>query len=187
MVCHVNMITFRMTLLMNKRTNLVMDDGWVHPMAKTLPSLVRNLWQNIVMDAWNFGWKVTSWVTKIATLELYLQGMTNNIGLRLHFKHSHWWKRRSRSKFASHYTWRTNGVCKCKMDVKSTWIPTWHEKIHVSWSLELFFQKPPLGGTPNTKPWDHRTLNAHNRCFILLHHLRGPTWIQNHWKSIWLK
>jgi hypothetical protein len=96
-------------------------------------------------------------------------------------------KRRSRSKFASHYTWRTNGVCKCKMDVKSTWISTWHETIHVSWSLELFFQKPPLGGTPNTKPWDHRTLNAHNRCFILLYHLRRPTWIQNHWNSIWLR
>jgi hypothetical protein len=29
----------------------------------------------------------------------------------LHFKHSHWWKRRSRSKFASHYAWGTNGVC----------------------------------------------------------------------------
>ena len=42
----------------------------------------------------------------------------------LHFKHSHWWKRRSRSKFASHYAWGTNGVCEWKMDVKSTWIPT---------------------------------------------------------------
>ena len=35
----------------------------------------------------------------------------------LHFKHSHWWKRRSRSKFASHYAWGTNGVCEYKMDV----------------------------------------------------------------------
>ena len=56
----------------------------------------------------------------------------------LHFKHSHWWKRRSRSKFASHYAWGTNGVCECKMDVKSTWIPTWHPMDHVSWSLGLF-------------------------------------------------
>ena len=44
----------------------------------------------------------------------------------LHFKHSHWWERRSRSKFSSHYPWGTNGVCECKMDVKSTWIPTRH-------------------------------------------------------------
>jgi hypothetical protein len=33
---------------------------------------------------------------------------------------------------------RTNGVCECKMDVKSTWIPTWHRMDHVSWSLGLF-------------------------------------------------
>ena len=29
-------------------------------------------------------------------------------------------------------------VCECKMDVKSTWIPTWHQMDHVSWSLGLF-------------------------------------------------
>ena len=27
-----------------------MDDGWVHALAKTLPSLVNNLWWKIVMD-----------------------------------------------------------------------------------------------------------------------------------------
>ena len=27
-----------------------MDDEWVHPLAKTLPSLVTNLWWKIVMD-----------------------------------------------------------------------------------------------------------------------------------------
>jgi hypothetical protein len=57
----------------------------------------------------------------------------------LHFKHSHWWKRQSRSKFASsHYASGTNGVCECKMDAKSTWIPTWHRMDHFSWSLGLF-------------------------------------------------
>ena len=56
-----------------------------------------------------------------------------------HFKHSHWWKRRSRSKFtASHYNCGTNGACECKMDVKSTWILTWHQMDHVLWSLGLF-------------------------------------------------
>ena len=77
----------------------------------------------------------------------------------LHFKHSHWWKRRSRSKSTSHYTWGTNGVSECKMDIKSTWIPTWHEMDHVSWSLGLFW-KPTLGGRPNS--WgDHGTLEYH--------------------------
>jgi hypothetical protein len=34
----------------------------------------------------------------------------------------------------SHYAWGTNGVCECKMDVKSTWIPTRHWMDHV-WRL----------------------------------------------------
>jgi len=38
---------------MNKQTNVVMDDGWVHPLAKTLPSLISNLFWNVVMDDWN--------------------------------------------------------------------------------------------------------------------------------------
>jgi hypothetical protein len=29
------MVTFQMTLFMNKRTNVVKDYGWVHPLAKT--------------------------------------------------------------------------------------------------------------------------------------------------------
>ena len=29
------MVTFEMTLVMNKRTKIVMDDGWVHPFAKS--------------------------------------------------------------------------------------------------------------------------------------------------------
>ena len=29
-----------------------------------------------------------------------------------------------------------------------------------------YFQKPPLGGRPNTKPGDHDTPNAHNYCII---------------------
>ena len=49
------------------------------------------------------------------------------------------WKRWSWSKFAaSHYAWGTDGVCECEMDVKSTWIPTWHRMDHVSWSLGPF-------------------------------------------------
>ena len=29
-------------------------------------------------------------------------------------------------------------ICECKMDVKSTWNPTWHQMDHVIWSLALF-------------------------------------------------
>ena len=37
-----------------------------------------------------------------------------------------------------------------------------------------YFQKPPLGGRPNTKPGDHGTPYAHNRRFILFYNVRKP-------------
>jgi hypothetical protein len=49
------------------------------------------------------------------------------------------------------------------------------------------FQKPPLGGRPNTTPGDHGTPNAHNRWFTLLYHAWRPTGIKIHWNSIWLR
>jgi hypothetical protein len=88
--------------------------------------------------------------------------------------------------YASHYAWGTNGCRECKMDVKSTWIPTWHQMDHVSWSLG-FFPKPPLRCRPNTKPGDYGTLNAHNRWFILFYHVWKPTWIKIHWNSIGMR
>jgi len=101
----------------------------------------------------------------------------------------HSWKRRSQTKFASHYAWGTNAVCECKMDVKSTWIPTWHRMDHVSWlhGYMDYFQKPPLGGRLYTKLEDHSTPNTHNRWFILFYHVWGPTWMKIYWNSIWLR
>ena len=49
------------------------------------------------------------------------------------------------------------------------------------------FQKPPLGGRPNTKLGDRGTPNAHNCWFILFCHVRGPAWIDIHWPSKWLR
>jgi hypothetical protein len=54
--------------------------------------------------------------------------------------------------------------------LESTWIPTWHQMDHVSWSLGLL-QQPPLGGKPNTKPGDHGTLNTHKHRLIYFYHL----------------
>ena len=51
--------------------------------------------------------------------------------------------------------------------LESTWIPTWHQMDHVSWSLGLL-SKPPLGGTPNPKPGDHGTPQSHNYWFIII-------------------
>ena len=106
----------------------------------------------------------------------------------LHFKHSHWWKGRSWSKFASHYAWITTGACECKMDVRSTWIHSYMASAEscfmVTWTI---FKKLPLGGRPNTKPRDCGTPNAHNHWFNLFYHVWGPTWIENHWNSIRLR
>ena len=82
------------------------------------------------------------------------------------------------SKLASHYAWETNEIRECKMDVKSTWIPTWHQMDQVSWSLENHLLT--VGLTQN--------LNiTHNRWFILLYYVWGPAWIEFQWDQIWLR
>jgi hypothetical protein len=51
----------------------------------------------------------------------------------VHFKHSHWWKRRSQSKFASHSL--------CSRDQRSEYVNArwmWSPMDHVSWLLRLF-------------------------------------------------
>ena len=50
MVFYVTMVTFWMTLLMSKWTYIAMDDGHVHPLAKTLATF-NSRW-DIVMDDW---------------------------------------------------------------------------------------------------------------------------------------
>ena len=107
----------------------------------------------------------------------------------LHFKHSHWWKRRSRTKFASHHTWGANGVYKWMQDGIKVFL---HGFLHgIEWIMFYghldYFQAPLLGGRSNTKSEDYGTLNAHNRWFILFYHVWGPTWIKIHWNSIWLR
>ena len=105
----------------------------------------------------------------------------------LQFKHSHWWKRRNRSTFASDHAWGINGVCECKMDVMSTWIPTWHRMDHVSWSPGLFFKNHVLEVDPtqNRETMALRMLTTVDLvCFIMC---EDPAWISIHWNSICLR
>ena len=102
----------------------------------------------------------------------------------LHFRHSHWWERRSQSKFASHYArgtkwsmWMQDG-CKAYMDSYmasngSCFMVTWN-----IFNLEVGDQTQKLG--------DHGTPNGHNCLIILFYHVWGPTWIEIHWNNIWL-
>ena len=62
-------------------------------------------------------------------------------------------------------------ISECKVNVKSTWIPTWHRMDHVSWSLGLFSKNHLLEAGLSTKPRDHGTPNAHNCWFNLFYHV----------------
>ena len=50
-----------------------------------------------------------------------------------------------------------------------------------------YFQKPPLGGRPNTKPGGHGIPNTRKHWLILFYHVWEPAWIEIHWNSIWLR
>jgi hypothetical protein len=102
----------------------------------------------------------------------------------LHFKPSHWLKRRSQLKFA----WETNIVCECKMNVKYVYIFLYGIKRIMFHGHLTCFQKPRLGGRPNTEPGDHDGIpNAHNHWYIIFYHVQIPAWIDFHWVSIWLR
>ena len=112
----------------------------------------------------------------------------------LHFKHTHWWERQTRSKFAPHYARGNNGACECKMDVKFMWIPTWYRMDRVSWSLALFSKNRLLkvGLIQNQETMTLQTLitvglfyfimreNPHESKFVEIAFNRGPSHIQLH-------
>ena len=111
----------------------------------------------------------------------------------LHLKHSHWWKRRSQLKFTSPYTWGTNGVCECMVDVQ-VYVNSYMASNGSCIIGHLdYFQKPPLGGKHGTKPRDHGTPNAHNRWLFYFNHRKkiimceDPLPIETHWNRIWLR
>ena len=57
----------------------------------------------------------------------------------------------------------TEYVSECKMDVK-VYINSYVASNGSCFMGDLnYFQRPPLGGRPNTKSGDHDTPNAHNR------------------------
>ena len=57
----------------------------------------------------------------------------------------------------------TEWVCECKMDVKSTWIPTRYWMDHVSWSLWTYFK------TTSWRQAQHKTARPwHSECSQLL-------------------
>ena len=108
----------------------------------------------------------------------------------MHFKHSHWWKRRSRSNFDSHYAWGTDRWSEyvwmqdgCRVYTNSymasngsCFVVTWTVfKNHLS----------EVGLTQNRETmalWMFTTFG-----YFLLYHMWGPAWIEIHWNNIWLR
>ena len=103
----------------------------------------------------------------------------------LHFKHSHWWKRQSWSKFASHYARGINGVSGCKMDVKSTWILTWYQRDHVfmvTWTI-IKNHLLEVGLTQNREITALRMLTTGDLFYFIMG--KDPHEKKIHWNSIW--
>jgi hypothetical protein len=105
----------------------------------------------------------------------------------LDFKHSHWWKRRSWFKFASHSAWGTNGVlwtqdgCKGYMD---SYMAPNGSFIMVTW---IIFKNHLLevGLTQNWETMALRMLTPIDLFYFIM--CEDPIWIKIHWKSIWLR
>ena len=102
---------------------------------------------------------------------------------RDHFKLSDRWKKVELVQVRSNYTWGTNRVCECKMDVKSTC----RRMDHVSWVTWTMFKNHLLevGLTQNRETVALRMLT--NCWFILSYHVWRPACLEIHWNSIWLR
>ena len=85
----------------------------------------------------------------------------------VHFKHSHWWKRWSRSKFASYYAWGTNGVSKWMQDGCIVYMASNGSCFTATWTI---FKNHLLEVrlTQNKETMALRTLTTiHLFCFIM--------------------
>ena len=105
----------------------------------------------------------------------------------IHFKHSHWWKRPSWSKFASHYAWGTNGSIwmrdECKVYMDSYMAPN-GLCLMVTW---IIFKNHVLevGLTQNLETTALWTITIVGLFYF--YHVWRPTWIEIHWNNIWLR
>ena len=106
----------------------------------------------------------------------------------LHFKPSRWWKTWSLSKFTSHYTWGTNGVCECKMDVKSIWNSYMASNGSCFMVTGIIF-KNSLSEVGLTQNRETMTLQVLTTVDLLLYSItcEDPTWMEIHWNSICLR
>ena len=105
-----------------------------------------------------------------------------------HFKHSHWWKRRSRVQV--HFTlplrdqrsmWMQDG-CKIHMD---SYMTSNGSCFMVTWTI-LKNHLLEVGLTQNQETMAHRMLTT-VKLFYFIIYMWEPTWIEIHWNTIWLR
>jgi hypothetical protein len=78
--------------------------------------------------------------------------------------------------------WMHDNGCKVYMDSYMAWNESC---FMVTWTIS----KNHLLEVGLIQNWETMTLRiyAHNRSFILFYHVWGPTWIEIHWNSMWLR
>ena len=87
----------------------------------------------------------------------------------------------------SHHTRGTNKVHECKMDVKSTWIPTWHPNgscFMVTWTI-FINHLLQVGLTQNWETMTLQNLTTVDWFYFIM--CEDPAWIEIHWNSIRLR
>jgi hypothetical protein len=108
----------------------------------------------------------------------------------LHFKHSHWWERRSRFKFATHVRLRDQrsiyciwmqGRCKVYMDSYRASNGSRFMLTGIIFNNHLL----DVGLTQNQETMALRTLTTVGLFYF--YHMWGPAWIEIQWSSIWLR
>ena len=58
-------------------------------------------------------------------------------------------------------------VCECKMDIKSTWIPTWYQMDHVTWTI-FKNHRLEVGITQNQETMALRTLTTIDLLYFIM-------------------
>ena len=126
---------------------------------------------------WTLFWALTiSWSRLLARVqsgpkcESHLTHKTES-PWPLRFKHSHWWKRQSWSKFASHYAWGTNEVSECTMDVKYTrdsYITSNGSRFMVTWII-FINRLVEVGPTQNWETMALWTLTTMDLFWYIMH------------------
>jgi hypothetical protein len=101
----------------------------------------------------------------------------------LHFKHSHWWTRRSRSKFKLHTSLRDQHG-KCLQDGCKVYVASNGLCIMVTWTI-FKYQLLEVGLRQNRETMALWTLTIIDLFYFI--HVWGPTWSKIHWNSIWLR